>query len=127
MSSKPTVDVGFVVVEMAKTGQSRCRKCADPIPKGELRVGLEAWISGRKAVTWQHPPCFLQGLRFAAATTGRSKCKATGDLMPKVLRQRGVSMTPMPLGLSWIFQPPQFGPVFSGHCGLVAVGIKARK
>uniref|UniRef100_A0A7S4FSB7 PARP-type domain-containing protein n=1 Tax=Eutreptiella gymnastica TaxID=73025 RepID=A0A7S4FSB7_9EUGL len=76
---------------MAKTGQSRCRKCADPIPKGELRVGLEAWISGRKAVTWQHPPCFLQGLRFAAATTGRSKCKATGDLMPKGAARLGLT------------------------------------
>lgn len=42
----------LLVVERAKTGRAKCRKCHDPIDEGEWRVGMQAWIMGRQAMTW---------------------------------------------------------------------------
>jgi hypothetical protein len=66
-----------VVVEEAKTGRSKCRKCMDVIPAGALRVGMESWIVGRNVITWQHPECFCCGLEITVEVTGRGKCKQT--------------------------------------------------
>lgn len=68
----------LIRVEKAKSGRSKCRRCLTPIEKGEVRIGLTGWISGRQAVTWQKPECFIEGLSFSTCKTGRGKCKATG-------------------------------------------------
>jgi len=47
------------------------------------RMGLTGWISGRKSVMWQKPGCFIQGLRFDAAKTGRGRCKLSGSKFEK--------------------------------------------
>eukprot|EP00467_Chlorarachnion_reptans_P023411 CAMPEP_0114516930 /NCGR_PEP_ID=MMETSP0109-20121206/17610_1 /TAXON_ID=29199 /ORGANISM="Chlorarachnion reptans, Strain CCCM449" /LENGTH=336 /DNA_ID=CAMNT_0001697391 /DNA_START=128 /DNA_END=1138 /DNA_ORIENTATION=+ len=66
-----------VKVELAKTGRSKCRKCLEQIGKGEIRVGMTAWIMGRQSITWQHPACFFANVSFTRETSGRSKCKLT--------------------------------------------------
>ena len=77
--SKPVEVLGGVLtIENAKTGRSKCRKCMEPIAAGELRIGMQAWIMGRQAVTWQHPCCFMGNLTVAVEATGRGKCKGTG-------------------------------------------------
>ena len=65
--------------EPAKTGRSTCRQCRLPIDKGSPRIGMEAWIVGRQAITWQCPECFLSNVTLSREVTGRSKCKATGE------------------------------------------------
>jgi len=79
----PPVEVvntnGLVSLEKAKTGRSKCRKCMKILAQGELRVGMQAWIMGRQAVTWQHPECFGNGIQVAVEETGRGKCKATSQ------------------------------------------------
>uniref|UniRef100_A0A7S4DXD7 PARP-type domain-containing protein n=1 Tax=Lotharella globosa TaxID=91324 RepID=A0A7S4DXD7_9EUKA len=62
-------------VENAKTGRSKCRKCMEKLEKGELRVGMQAWIMGRQSMTWQHPKCFMENISFTREATGRGKCK----------------------------------------------------
>ena len=71
--------VGGLQLEYARSGRSACRRCGGAIEKGAPRVGVEAWISGRQALTWQHVPCFLAGLSCGYETTGRSKCSFTGQ------------------------------------------------
>jgi hypothetical protein len=71
------VESTCVVVEEAKTSRSKCRKCMEVIPAGELRVGMESWIMGRNSMTWQHPECFCSALEITMEVTGRSKCKQT--------------------------------------------------
>ena len=68
-----------IVVEEAKTGRSKCRKCLEALPAGAVRVGMESWIVGRNVMTWQHPDCFLSGLEITLDSTGRSKCKQTKE------------------------------------------------
>jgi len=41
-----------LTVERAKTGRARCRKCHEAIDTGSWRVGMQAWIMGRQAITW---------------------------------------------------------------------------
>ena len=38
-------------------------------------MGMQAWIVGRQAVTWQCSVCFLENLTLAYEATGRGKCK----------------------------------------------------
>jgi hypothetical protein len=66
-----------IVVEEAKTSRSKCRKCLEILPAGALRVGMECWIVGRNAITWQHPECFCSGLEISMEVSGRGKCKQT--------------------------------------------------
>ena len=40
-------------VEKALSGRSTCRATGEKIEKGELRVGMEAWMGGRMSMTWQ--------------------------------------------------------------------------
>jgi hypothetical protein len=70
---------GLVTVERAKTGRSKCRKCMEKLEEGEYRVGMQAWIMGRQAVTWQHPACFTSKIHVIAEASGRGKCKASGE------------------------------------------------
>ena len=42
----------LLTIESAKTGRSKCRKCHEPIEMGETRIGMQAWIMGRQAITW---------------------------------------------------------------------------
>merc|ERR1711865_349401 len=60
-------------------GRSKCRSCLEQIEKGEIRVGMEAWIMGRQAITWQHPKCFLHNIKCDEASNARGKCKVTGE------------------------------------------------
>jgi len=68
-----------IVVEEAKTGRSKCRKCLEALPAGATRVGMESWIVGRNVMTWQHPHCFVSALEITLDATGRSKCKQTKE------------------------------------------------
>jgi len=65
----------FLKVEAAKTGRSTCRKCRNKLEKGETRVGMNAWIAGRNAVTWQHPGCFFSNVSITRESSGRGKCR----------------------------------------------------
>eukprot|EP00948_MAST-09A_sp_MAST-9A-sp1_P002450 g2450.t1 len=82
-NSAKTSKNSILTIEHAKSGRSTCRKCMVKIQKGEWRVGMESWIMGRQAVTWQHPSCFLKNLILSRCSTGRSKCKATGGTFQK--------------------------------------------
>ena len=68
-----------VVVEKAKTGRSKCRRCLEMLAEGELRVGAESWMVGRQVMVWQHPACFLSGVHVTEETSGRGKCKQTKE------------------------------------------------
>merc|ERR1711871_402486 len=76
-TSAEASEAGLVVGENAKTGRSKCRKCMQPLPQGEPRVGMQAWIMGRQAITWQHPRCFASNIQVAIEETGRGKCRAS--------------------------------------------------
>ena len=79
----PPVELGGIVCETAKSGRSSCRKCGEKIPQGANRVGMQSWIVGRQALTWQKPVCFLENLTCAIDATGRTRCKATGEVFEK--------------------------------------------
>lgn len=68
-----------IVVENAKTGRSKCRRCLEMLSQGEVRVGAESWMVGRQVTVWQHPRCFLAGVSFTEETSGRGKCKQTRE------------------------------------------------
>ena len=78
-----TATTGGLVCELAKTGRSTCRKCSNKIEKGAPRVGMQAWIVGRQAITWQCAVCFLGNITCGYDVSGRSRCKATNELFIK--------------------------------------------
>lgn len=53
-SDKKTKTLTF---EKAVSGRSTCRATGDTIAKGEERVGLECYVGGRVAMTWQVGAC----------------------------------------------------------------------
>lgn len=69
-----------IIVEGAKTGRSKCRRCMEAISAGETRVGMESWMVGRQVLVWQHPKCFWQGLAFTEEGSGRGRCKQTKEV-----------------------------------------------
>eukprot|EP00947_MAST-08B_sp_MAST-8B-sp1_P003181 g3181.t1 len=73
----------FLTIEQAKTGRAKCRACREPIEQGAYRIGQQAWIVGRNAMTWQHPDCFVGRVCVAVEPSGRGKCKATGRQLAK--------------------------------------------
>jgi hypothetical protein len=75
VKTSPPPPGSCIVVEAAKTGRSKCRKCFEMLNEGELRVGMESWMVGRQVMVWQHPQCFMSGLQVTAEPTGRGKCK----------------------------------------------------
>ena len=77
-------NIGGLTLQYAKSGRADCRKCGETIAKGAPRVGMEAWISGRQAMTWQCVTCFLDNLSVDyTKQSGKRKCSATGDFMDK--------------------------------------------
>jgi len=46
-------------VQYATTGRASCRGCKEKIGKGEHRVGMKVWSSGRVITVWHHPACFV--------------------------------------------------------------------
>ena len=70
-------------LETAKTGRSTCRGCGEGIVQGTLRLGVEAFVSGRVVVTWQHPICALRACYLERCVASRGKCKATGEAFKK--------------------------------------------
>ncbi|KAL4433964.1 hypothetical protein ABPG75_000405 [Micractinium tetrahymenae] len=71
-----------VKFEQALSGRSTCRATGEKIDKGEWRVGLEVWISGRVATAWTKPLPFLKDcchLEYALnPSTQQGSCRATG-------------------------------------------------
>ena len=78
-SSTPVEQSSVLTVEAAKSGRAKCRVCMEPIAAGEMRCGMTAWIMGRQSMTWSHPKCCITNLIVAVESTGRGKCKLTGD------------------------------------------------
>jgi len=79
-SSESGGPIGGIVCEAAKTGRATCRRCRVTIDKDKPRVGMQAWIVGRQALTWQCPRCFLGNLLLAhEKSSGRGRCKASGE------------------------------------------------
>jgi len=72
-------------VEHAVSGRASCRGCKKKIGKGEYRVGMQAWSSGRNVVVWHHPVCFVRdAVRLEKLDRGSSaRCKYTGDRFVK--------------------------------------------
>ncbi len=66
-----------IIFEKAVSGRSTCKATGEKIEKGELRVGLEAFLGGRISMTWQAcdhlrrvlapTPCPRAVLRFRTA------------------------------------------------------------
>ena len=75
--------MSFPKLERAKTDRSTCRGCGEGIAAGELRVGIEAFVAGRVADTWQHPRCALNACFLEVAPAKRGKCKATDEPFAK--------------------------------------------
>ena len=75
--------IGGIVGELAKTGRSTCRKCGEAIAKEAPRVGMQAWIVGRQAITWQCPGCFLGNLVVTVEASGRGYCKISNEAFNK--------------------------------------------
>merc|ERR1712087_1081244 len=67
-------------VQCAITGRATCRGCKEKICKGEYRVGMKIWSSGRTIVVWHHLLCFVENVvsfeKVNKITTAR--CKYTG-------------------------------------------------
>ena len=56
MSDEALADVPAkpkIIFEKAVSGRSTCRATGETIEKGDLRVGLEAYLGGRISMTWQ--------------------------------------------------------------------------
>jgi len=72
-------------VERAVSGRASCRGCKEKIGKGDYRVGMQAWSSGRNIVVWHHPVCFVRdAVRLEKIDRGSSaRCKYTGDRFVK--------------------------------------------
>jgi len=72
-------------VERAVSGRASCRGCKEKISKGDYRVGIQAWSSGRNVVVWHHPVCFVRdAVRIEKLDRGSSaRCKYTGDRFVK--------------------------------------------
>ena len=79
----PTASMSFPKLEYAKTGRSTCRRCGEAIAAGDLRVGIEAFVAGRVADTWQHPRCALEACYLERCSANRGKCKATDETFKK--------------------------------------------
>jgi hypothetical protein len=76
--------VQLLQLEPAKSGRARCKGCSELIAKGEWRVGLPAWVGGRKVVIWQHPGCALtESVCFERAPNAMARCKVTGHRFSK--------------------------------------------
>jgi len=73
--------MGVVSVEKAKSGRSRCKSCQEPLAQGDTRAGVEAFVSGRVVMTWQHPRCCCEDLEAAKGNGG--SCKATKEKIEK--------------------------------------------
>jgi len=69
--------------EAAKSGRAKCRRCLEKIEKGSMRIGLDSWIAGRLATTWQDPSCFAKGMSFNLCESGRGKCKVGNEAFEK--------------------------------------------
>eukprot|EP00555_Chaetoceros_dichaeta_P001067 CAMPEP_0198277928 /NCGR_PEP_ID=MMETSP1447-20131203/66109_1 /TAXON_ID=420782 /ORGANISM="Chaetoceros dichaeta, Strain CCMP1751" /LENGTH=496 /DNA_ID=CAMNT_0043972987 /DNA_START=49 /DNA_END=1541 /DNA_ORIENTATION=- len=77
-NTDPTA-LGGILCETAKSSRSTCRKCRVKIEKDTPRVGMQAWIVGRQALTWQCPPCFLANVTCVLEKTGRGRCQLTRE------------------------------------------------
>lgn len=67
-----------VRVERAKTARSTCRICDEQVLKDDLRVGMDAFSSGRTMTLWSHASCFLKSVTVEYASARRGKCKGSG-------------------------------------------------
>ena len=74
----------------APSGRSKCKACAylggtdATIAMGSKRVGIPGHAAGVTVYHWCHPTCLARHcLRVDHAPTGRAKCKAAGDQIPK--------------------------------------------
>ena len=80
MSCPPSL----VTTSHAVSSRSTCRKCKQTIEKGEMRVGVEAWVAGRSSMTWQHVGCFATSLDVEVVMKGATgTCKETKTKIEK--------------------------------------------
>eukprot|EP00884_Botryococcus_braunii_P002941 jgi/Botrbrau1/12648/Bobra.67_1s0014.1 len=70
--------MAVLTVGPAISGKSTCRSSGEQIPKGALRVGLEAYVGGRIVQTWQLPRPFLESCFLEICKQSSGTCKATG-------------------------------------------------
>lgn len=95
-SSKVLNEDALLQVQCATTGRATCRGCKEKIGKGEYRVGMKVWSSGRVITVWHHPICFVgddvgdgdnascSAVRVEKVTKGTSaRCKYTGSSFVK--------------------------------------------
>lgn len=71
------------VVEEAKSGRATCKISGELIDEGEVRCGLPSFARGRPTVSWAKAQYFVKALRFEVAPDNRTKCKASGEKIPK--------------------------------------------
>eukprot|EP00935_MAST-01C_sp_MAST-1C-sp1_P001324 g1324.t1 len=73
----------MVELQRSVSDRATCRASKQKIPKGVWRVGMQAWIAGRNAMTWSLPLPFLQAIKVEYAKNGRGKSKGNGESFEK--------------------------------------------
>ena len=71
-----------IIIEAAKTGRSKCRRCLEMLEAGALRVGMESWMVGRQVTVWQHPKCMLAGLQVTEEASGTWPFESGASIQP---------------------------------------------
>ena len=81
---RPSDEIGGLLLEYAKSGKAHCRSCDQLIDKDTPRVGMEAFITGRVSMTWQHIDCFIKNqMEVEYAKSSQGKCSLTGKNFEK--------------------------------------------
>jgi hypothetical protein len=81
---RPSDEIGDITLEYAKSGRAQYRCCGQNIGTDSPLVGMEAFITGRVSMTWQHFDCFLKNsMKVEYEKTGRTTCSLTGKEIKK--------------------------------------------
>eukprot|EP00935_MAST-01C_sp_MAST-1C-sp1_P000457 g457.t1 len=71
-SSETKKAKGQLQIGRASSGRASCRGCKEKIGKGEYRIGVQAWTSGRQVTVWHHPCCFVRKAPASSSCSGDS-------------------------------------------------------
>merc|ERR1719486_658988 len=74
--------VMHIKVEEAKSDKSSCKVCLKKIEHGQIRAGVDVWMSGRIMTGWLHMKCMAECFKFDRCK-GAGKCKLSGERMSK--------------------------------------------
>lgn len=100
-------------IQRAVSGRASCRGCKEKILKGEYRVGMKVWSSGRQIMVWHRPSCFLrEAVRLEKLNkNSTATCKYTGK---KGFRSGDLRLV-LEVGMTknYYYAPNSIGPILS--------------